>query len=70
MEKSIDNTDTVNVTIKKPTRVLHFSDGVDEEIEEERSSELKAAPDAASDNIDPVSNRRILFYCLDTDGSI
>lgn len=37
----------------QPTRVLHFSDGVDEVVEEEEVDELKNEPKEA--NVDPVS---------------
>ncbi|RVE46952.1 hypothetical protein evm_008336 [Chilo suppressalis] len=47
------NTDAkVEVTIKKPTRVLHFSDGVDEEFEEEKACELKSELPAVNE-VDP-----------------
>lgn len=49
-----DTTDSVSVTINKPNAVLHFSDGVDEVIEEQQTSELKAEPAQVS-NIDPKS---------------
>lgn len=49
-----NNTET-HVTIKKPARVLHFCDGVDEEIEEEEAAELATEPQET--NVDPVSKR-------------
>lgn len=53
-----DNSNNVEVTINKPGRVLHFSDGIDEEIVEENISELKSEPEA-EETVDPVS--RILL---------
>ncbi|XP_075977092.1 protein FAM177A1 [Anticarsia gemmatalis] len=40
----MENSADTHVTINKPARVLHFSDGVDEEIEEENVSELQSKP--------------------------
>lgn len=51
-----DNADT-QVTINKPGRVLHFSDGVDEEIVEEVATELASEPQET--NVDPVSKQCI-----------
>lgn len=42
------------VTITKPARVLHCSDGIIEEIEEENVEELHSKP-SNEENIDPVS---------------
>ncbi|PZC77783.1 protein FAM177A1 [Helicoverpa armigera] len=47
MEKSGET----QVTIKKPGRILHFSDGVEEEIEEEVATELATEPQET--NVDP-----------------
>lgn len=52
--ESQDNSNAVAVNIK-PTRVLHFSDGVDEEILEESISELDSAR-KAEESVDPVSS--------------
>lgn len=57
--ESQDNSNAVAVNIK-PTRVLHFSDGVDEEILEESISELDSAR-KAEESVDPVSSH---FYNL------
>ncbi|XP_026730300.1 protein FAM177A1 [Trichoplusia ni] len=48
----MENTET-QVTIKKPGRVLHFSDGVEEEIETEEASELACEPEESE--VDPKS---------------
>ncbi|XP_023946405.1 protein FAM177A1 isoform X1 [Bicyclus anynana] len=42
----------VQLTINKPKRVIHFSDGVEEDIEEEKVNELQSAPEQ---NVDPKS---------------
>lgn len=47
------------VTINKPGRVLHFCDGVDEEIVEEEATELATEPQESND-VDPVSKQCIL----------
>ncbi|XP_028174249.1 protein FAM177A1-like [Ostrinia nubilalis] len=47
-----DNTNAVTLTINKPARVLHFSDGVDEEILEENVAELESNP-KAEETVDP-----------------
>ncbi|KAM3962044.1 protein FAM177B [Aphomia sociella] len=44
----------VGVTINKPSKVLHFSDGVEEEIEEAAVSDLNSNP-SNEDNVDPKS---------------
>lgn len=49
----MENKFETQVTINKPQRVLHFSDGVDEEFEEEIAPELASKP--LEENIDPVS---------------
>lgn len=54
----MENTET-QVTIKKPGRVLHFSDGVEEEIETEEASELACEPEESE--VDPV---RKIYACL------
>ncbi|XP_030023887.2 protein FAM177A1 [Manduca sexta] len=41
----------VNVTINQPKKVLHFSDGVEEEMEEEHISEVDSKP--PEPNVDP-----------------
>lgn len=46
-----DNQKQVKVTINNTGRILHFSDGVDEEIEETMVDALNAAPD--EDTTDP-----------------
>ncbi|CAK1582917.1 unnamed protein product [Parnassius mnemosyne] len=49
----ISNTQ-VNVTINRPIRILHFSDGVEEEIQEANVNELASVP-KIEDNIDPTT---------------
>ncbi|XP_068630297.1 protein FAM177A1 [Battus philenor] len=44
----------VNLTIKRPFKVIHFSDGIEEEIEEVNASELDSIP-RNEDNIDPTT---------------
>lgn len=51
--KAMDN-EQVNITVNKSGRVLHFSDGVDEEIEEITAAEVHNSPNT-EDNVDPVS---------------
>ncbi|XP_045773774.1 protein FAM177A1-like isoform X1 [Maniola jurtina] len=42
----------VQVTINRPKRIIHFSDGVEEEIEEEKVNELQSAPETEQ-SVDP-----------------
>ncbi|CAH2090235.1 unnamed protein product [Euphydryas editha] len=42
----------VQVTINRPIRILHFSDGVEEEIEEEKVNDLQSVQ-ISHENIDP-----------------
>ncbi|CAH2270074.1 jg16534 [Pararge aegeria aegeria] len=39
----------VQVTINKPKRVIYFSDGIEEEIEEEKANELQSTPEQIVD---------------------
>ncbi|XP_034832688.1 protein FAM177A1 [Maniola hyperantus] len=43
----------VQVTINRPKQVIHFSDGVEEEIEEEKVNELQSAPETEQSVVDP-----------------
>lgn len=60
----MENSSEVQVTIKKPGRVLHFSDGVEEEIEQEEAAELASEPQET--NVDPVSNHNAYIVCFIT----
>ncbi|GBP37150.1 Protein FAM177A1 [Eumeta japonica] len=42
----------VQITINSPVKVLHFSDGVDEVIEEHKTTELNTAP-TEDENVNP-----------------
>lgn len=55
METRDVETDQVNVTIKRPIKVIHFSDGIEEEIEEVNANELASAPNN-EDSVDPVNS--------------
>ncbi|KAJ8719503.1 hypothetical protein PYW08_011678 [Mythimna loreyi] len=48
----MENNNETQVTINKPVRVLHFSDGVEEEIEEVDAVELASEPQETN-NVDP-----------------
>ncbi|XP_013161966.1 PREDICTED: protein FAM177A1-like [Papilio xuthus] len=50
--RDVETTDQVNVTIKRPIKVIHFSDGIEEEIEEVHTNELASAPHN-EDSVDP-----------------
>lgn len=57
MDPSVEtknDTPAVEVTINKPGKVLHFCDGVDEEIEEVDTAELQNAPHPEPE-VDPQS---------------
>lgn len=48
-----NNKEETGVTINTPKKVLHFSDGVEEEFEETKTDGSNMAP-SADDSIDPV----------------
>lgn len=49
------NVSDVLVTINRPIKVLHFSDGVEEEVQQDKANELQSVPNN-NENVDPVSN--------------
>lgn len=55
-----NNSNDVEVTINRAPRVLHFSDGVEEEIEQENITELNSEL-KAEETVDPVSFTTILI---------
>lgn len=56
MESTHPDSD-VQVTINKPKQVIYFSDGVEEEIEEDKVNEIQSPPETEQ-SVDPVSNTR------------
>ncbi|KAL4711139.1 hypothetical protein ACJJTC_009510 [Scirpophaga incertulas] len=53
-QKSTENSNSqVEVTIRKPVKILHFSDGVDEEIEEESLNDLHHESSSVNSSVDP-----------------
>jgi hypothetical protein len=60
MESNGNPNTQFEVQINKPGRVLHFSDGVDEEVEQESVSDLRSEPTSSpDDNVDPVSSKKL-----------
>lgn len=57
MERSEENRGNtqVQVTINRPITILHFSDGVEEEIEEEKVNDVQNVQ-KTHENVNPVSN--------------
>lgn len=49
-----NNVSDVSLTINRSIKFLHFSDGVEEEVQEEKISELQSVPNN-NENVDPVS---------------
>lgn len=49
------------VTINRSIKIIHFSDGVSEEIEQQTATELQTQPNA-EETVDPVS--LLLFFGL------
>lgn len=56
-----NNVSDVSLTINRSIKFLHFSDGVEEELQEEKISELQSAPHD-SENVDTVSNIYIFIF--------
>lgn len=54
--RDIDSTAQVNVNIRRPIKVIHFSDGIEEEIEEVHTNNLESLPKSDC-NVDTVSNQ-------------
>lgn len=54
--RDIDSTAQVNVNIRRPIKVIHFSDGTEEEIEEVHTNNLESLP-KSDYNVDTVSNQ-------------
>lgn len=59
----MESQDSVNVTINRPTKVLYFSDGVEEVMEERNVEQQQSEPDS-SQAVDPVSLSTDILYLV------
>ncbi|XP_041981609.1 protein FAM177A1-like [Aricia agestis] len=53
--KKMEESNEVQVTINRPTKIIHFSDGVDEEIEQEKATEVNCTVSNNVDDVNPQS---------------